>query len=159
MPIRFRCVYCDKLLGIAKRKAGTIVDCPGCEKKLIVPTVDQVIDSDVEPVVPEPAKQNGRKASLFERDDYEALLENDGIAKERKAAVVQSPVVQAPPPPLVNRLPESAAVASTPVAAKVGAPVEGILLTAERMNWLVILAVGLCAISFVLGLIIGKMLK
>lgn len=40
MPIRFRCVYCEKLLGIARRKAGSVVNCPHCNEKLIVPTPD-----------------------------------------------------------------------------------------------------------------------
>ena len=39
MPIRFRCVYCDKLLGIAKRKAGAVVNCPQCGQPLIVPYI------------------------------------------------------------------------------------------------------------------------
>ena len=37
MPIRFRCVYCNQLLGIARRKAGTIVRCTSCQGQLIVP--------------------------------------------------------------------------------------------------------------------------
>src|SRR3954468_18215814 len=37
MPIRFRCVYCNQLLGISRRKAGTIVRCTTCEGQLIVP--------------------------------------------------------------------------------------------------------------------------
>src|SRR5947209_460375 len=28
MPIRFRCAYCNQLMGIARRKAGTVVRCP-----------------------------------------------------------------------------------------------------------------------------------
>ena len=27
MPVRFRCVYCNQLLGISSRKAGTVVRC------------------------------------------------------------------------------------------------------------------------------------
>ena len=38
MPIHFRCAHCEKLLGIARRKAGSIVNCPQCEQPLIVPT-------------------------------------------------------------------------------------------------------------------------
>ena len=37
MPIRFRCAYCNQLLGIARRKAGTVVRCPTCSGQVIVP--------------------------------------------------------------------------------------------------------------------------
>ena len=30
MPIRFRCPHCERLLGIARRKAGTPIRCPQC---------------------------------------------------------------------------------------------------------------------------------
>lgn len=38
MPIKFRCVYCEQLLGIARRKAGTVVKCPNCSGQLMVPS-------------------------------------------------------------------------------------------------------------------------
>jgi len=37
MPIRFRCGYCNKLLGIARRKAGSETTCPHCGYTLTVP--------------------------------------------------------------------------------------------------------------------------
>ena len=37
MPIRFRCGYCNKLLGIARRKAGTETTCPHCGYSITVP--------------------------------------------------------------------------------------------------------------------------
>jgi len=42
MPIRFRCQDCKKLLGIARRKAGTEIICPHCAAFLIVPTEDDL---------------------------------------------------------------------------------------------------------------------
>ena len=51
MPIRFRCVYCDKLLGIARRKAGAVVNCPQCGQPLIVPTPEP----EPEPTAARPA--------------------------------------------------------------------------------------------------------
>jgi hypothetical protein len=38
MPIRFRCAYCNQLMGIARRKAGSVVKCPKCAGEIIVPT-------------------------------------------------------------------------------------------------------------------------
>ena len=37
MPIRFRCSYCNRLLGIASRKAGTDTTCPHCGQAITVP--------------------------------------------------------------------------------------------------------------------------
>ena len=37
MPIRFRCTYCNRLLGIATRKAGTETMCPHCGYTITVP--------------------------------------------------------------------------------------------------------------------------
>ena len=79
MPIRFRCVYCDKLLGIARRKAGAVVSCPHCGEKLIVPTPEpESAAPDHDPLVDDaPANENEEDrellaAGLFERSDFEA---------------------------------------------------------------------------------------
>jgi hypothetical protein len=37
MPIRFRCNRCNRLLGIARRKAGSETTCPHCGATLLVP--------------------------------------------------------------------------------------------------------------------------
>ena len=37
MPIRFRCPFCDQLLGISRRKVGAVVDCPRCRGRVGVP--------------------------------------------------------------------------------------------------------------------------
>jgi hypothetical protein len=38
MAIRFYCPYCDRLLGIAQRRAGAVVECPSCHGKVGVPS-------------------------------------------------------------------------------------------------------------------------
>src|SRR5262245_38853510 len=40
MPVRFRCAYCNQLMGISHRKAGTVVRCPKCAGEIIVPAPD-----------------------------------------------------------------------------------------------------------------------
>jgi hypothetical protein len=84
MPIRFRCVYCDKLLGIARRKAGTIINCPHCAEKLIVPTPDPA-DTGPEPDE-DPLKGSttekaltGAPPPLFEALDLDAMLHTKPI--------------------------------------------------------------------------------
>jgi DNA-directed RNA polymerase subunit RPC12/RpoP len=69
MPIRFRCVYCNQLLGISRRKAGTVVRCTNCEGQIIVP------DEPVEAKVPARADA-GRSGTgnLFEQDNIDDVL-------------------------------------------------------------------------------------
>jgi DNA-directed RNA polymerase subunit RPC12/RpoP len=57
MPIRFRCVYCNQLLGIARRKAGTVVNCPHCGERLIVPTPEADDESAEIKSQPQPQPQ------------------------------------------------------------------------------------------------------
>jgi hypothetical protein len=111
MPIRFRCVYCDQLLGIARRKSGTVVKCPNCAGQLIVPSPEPNDDDagpdaptasteDVggsrhpaatataaEKTAPAPAVEAqtaaGNAGMLFERSDFDELLKP---AIERRSA-------------------------------------------------------------------------
>src|SRR5436190_7467400 len=46
MPIRFRCPQCDRMLGIARRKAGSQTTCPGCAKVVTVPVQDDRTELD-----------------------------------------------------------------------------------------------------------------
>ena len=60
MPIRFRCAYCNQLMGIGRRKAGAIVRCPRCAGEVIVPAEQQT-----------PAANGaGGVNPLFEQDDF-----------------------------------------------------------------------------------------
>jgi phage FluMu protein Com len=60
MPIRFRCGHCNRLLGIARRKAGTDAICPHCGYTITVPeprgerTELAEIESLLHPHIPEP---------------------------------------------------------------------------------------------------------
>ena len=108
MPIRFRCVYCEQLLGIARRKAGTVVKCPNCAGQVIVPAPEQADDSDADaPTAPAtdkaPAKQmatvpektapapatvsSGQGGMLFERSDFDELLKD--VARQFAGCVVE----------------------------------------------------------------------
>ena len=41
MPIRFRCPHCTRLLGIARRKAGSQITCPQCHSPVTVPSDEE----------------------------------------------------------------------------------------------------------------------
>jgi hypothetical protein len=113
MPIRFRCVYCEQLLGIARRKSGTVVKCPNCAGQLIVP-LPESDDDDAGPDAPtastddvggsrravtqmektapapvpvpvrEPQATVSEAGMLFERSDFDELLKP---ALERKPSL------------------------------------------------------------------------
>src|SRR5215831_13122157 len=100
MPIRFRCAYCNQLMGIARRKAGTVVRCPRCAGQVIVPDPGpEAVDAppapgesngpgaepprpvpsvpSAPPLVPPPAPPPGTSPGpvLFEQSDFEKLFE------------------------------------------------------------------------------------
>src|ERR1700722_8469375 len=85
MPIKFRCRYCNQLMGIARRKAGTDVNCPTCNGTLRVP-----VEDGAEGTGPAPALQAPPTAAqpMFEQSDFEAYLHGD---------VHHQPVATAPP--------------------------------------------------------------
>src|SRR5262245_13462104 len=62
MPIRFRCGYCNRLLGIARRKAGTETTCPHCGYTLTVPSPpaeDRTELAEFEPLLKPAAPESG----------------------------------------------------------------------------------------------------
>lgn len=66
MPIRFRCVYCNQLLGIAHRKAGTVVRCPTCAGQVVVPNSDTAGAS--------PNDSSPGEPFVFEQSDFDQLF-------------------------------------------------------------------------------------
>jgi hypothetical protein len=129
MPIRFRCPHCHQLLGIARRKSGSMVHCPTCNASVLVPAADQLPDDPdmpsppMAPVpVPAPVAFPGARApasppppsepeqGLFDRDDFDALLKFSvsGPVEPRKSAAgsvhtpvpaTRNPAPEAPPAP------------------------------------------------------------
>jgi DNA-directed RNA polymerase subunit RPC12/RpoP len=89
VPIRFRCAYCNQLMGIAKRKAGSIVRCPKCSGQVVVP--DPVDDDgmDVEDASDMPA--------MADAGQLNKALEDPEI--ERMLAGSAAPPAPAPPVP------------------------------------------------------------
>src|SRR5262245_17104966 len=88
MPIRFRCAYCSQLMGIAKRKAGTIVKCPKCAGEIIVPTPEGHESA------PEGVELAGHDAP--ETSPHVSMdADNTNVATETSAPM---PVLPPPPP-------------------------------------------------------------
>jgi phage FluMu protein Com len=71
MPIRFRCAYCNQLMGIARRKAGTVVRCPSCSGQVVVPNPE-------EEAATSPAQEAADPPPLFERSDFDEFFAPTG---------------------------------------------------------------------------------
>jgi phage FluMu protein Com len=116
MPIRFRCAYCNQLMGIARRKAGTVVRCPTCSGQVVVPAAEtstaqagtsspdkpalfehQDFDQIFAPTTNQPRPENGpTAASKAQAPDLSLdvdLLTAPSIAPGSKTGVVLSPML------------------------------------------------------------------
>ncbi len=169
MPIRFRCVYCDKLLGIARRKAGAVVNCPHCSEKLIVPTPEPDDNEGTEEArgtAQDKALEATAGPQLFERSDFDNLLQPEPTFRsgedEPIASTAPSRASQLPPQPIPyvpQPHPGQQPVAAAPLPMPIPAQQPGFFLSSSRLTWLSVAAVVLLAAAFGLGLIVGRMMK
>lgn len=99
MQIKFRCQYCQQLLGISKSRAGARVDCPGCGRTINVPGD---ATSVAQPQVDESATD--RDNSLDDALASLILLSESGNKSRPKSA---SSVKSSPPSEQGQESPES----------------------------------------------------
>src|SRR5271156_1077487 len=105
MPIRFRCAYCNQLLGISRRKTGTVVRCPNCSGQVVVPTLEEAGLSDG----PQPTAPGQQ---LFEGNEIDRLRE--GAAGDQPSAIAAPPRSSGPAAPVGPAAPAAVAPASAP---------------------------------------------
>src|SRR5262249_21232007 len=74
MPIRFRCAYCNQLLGIARRKAGQVVRCPTCAGQVVVPTPEEVAEAGAG-AMPNSPPVGGDGPPVFERSAFDEIFQ------------------------------------------------------------------------------------
>lgn len=159
MPIRFRCERCGQLLGIARRKAGTFVNCPTCRHQLTVPQEDQVAPAAVPQMELPQQRRSGPPSDVFDRDDFDVFL-----AAQPRAAPAAAPPRPAPQPPAPAPAPSPL---SEPPPALTGAhswpqngqpplPAGSVVLSPGRATLLTIIMILLLAVSFVAGLLVGR---
>jgi hypothetical protein len=144
MPIRFRCRYCNQLMGIARRKAGMTVQCPTCHAQVVVPQPEP--GDKAEP----PEEQHIPEAPppLFERSDFEAFLQNP---------VAEKPAVHsAPPLPFATEMPSSPSLATPPHGTRLRAA--RLVLSPMQATWLTVVVILLVALAFGAGLLVGHYL-
>jgi len=145
MPVRFRCVYCNQLLGIAKRKAGTVVRCTNCDGQIIVP--------DPEEQAPVAASSGTQGQSLvenqstgprlFERSDIDDLLRPFQQSNEFTGFTTSEPAE----PSDLHAIPETAKIKKTSAEPP----------ALPKKPWLVIFsAVALALFFFGLGFFVAR---
>src|SRR5688500_15119571 len=83
MPIRFRCAYCNQLLGIARRKANQVFRCPTCAGQVVVPQPEGDEESPPLPMPRQPPLPpgGGPAPPVFERIDFEDLF-NEPVVQQ-----------------------------------------------------------------------------
>src|SRR5687767_3267162 len=160
MPIRFRCAYCNQLMGIARRKAGNVVTCPKCTGQIVVPTPESTQEEE---------RFQGNPAAVFEEDDeVQKLLE---FVEETQPAPMSfrtgpppaSPAARMPPAtvPASPSVPQPAVGSTYPADVDVvpltsghlppQVPARGLYLTPGVMALLLGLGALLVGLAFLLG--------
>jgi hypothetical protein len=86
MPIRFRCGNCNQLMGISRRKSGSLVRCPACAAQVLVPHLEEVAEDDApvtvkgqELPVPTELREKAPEPLVFERHDFDDVLREKDI--------------------------------------------------------------------------------
>src|SRR5262249_24555691 len=152
---RCGCAYCNQLMGIARRKAGTVVRCPTCSGQVVVPDPGTAGEPEPEP---EPVQGMEPQPALFERSDFDEVFD---VPLERPAATMPS-APSAPPgawgthagPALADNRLEPAPFVPPPPAG----PRQGIVLTTAQLTMLAVGAVLLLAAVFGAGVLVGRLL-
>ena len=162
MPIRFRCAYCNQLMGIARRKAGTVVACPKCQGQVVVPIPPP--DNGQQPE----AAETEDKDNLFEKEDFGKFLNpgtggplggpgapavqtapDPAAAPQRQAPTAPAPAASPPAP-----YPAPAAWPDTLLPPERSQP--GLFLTPGLLTLLGVLVLLLLGLAFFVGLLLGK---
>jgi hypothetical protein len=166
MPIRFRCAYCNQLLGIARRKAGQVVRCPTCAGQVVVPTPEEGGNADVEAEAEGPAPAAGDGPPVFERSDFDQIFQvPEGPEPAAVPAPTAAPGTAATGPPHdfgrfdVDPLPAPSLVPPPPASLPDFGPQPGLVLSPKKATVLTVLWIVTVAIAFGVGLVVGLSLK
>jgi hypothetical protein len=153
MPIRFRCAYCNQLMGIARRKAGTVIRCPNCAGQVIVPKPEPGADDLPAPHVTAPQPALKEKPPLFEGSDFDKIFEDAATgAGGFEPQLFSSPAP--PPPPVHQPIPQQIIQAGIDLDA-VATPSPGIFLTPGKLTVVCVILVVLLGAAFLVGFLVG----
>jgi hypothetical protein len=170
MPIRFRCAYCNQLMGIARRKAGTVVSCPNCAGQVVVPAEEEPEETaGASPSPPPigPTAKTETEAPIFERNDFNDLFRPSPKAG---APMPQNPL-PAPAQPATSPLKPPAPVPMAPApapprmdfpsnlpapATSPPVPAGGYLVSRSMATLLIVAGIVALALAFTAGLLVGR---
>jgi hypothetical protein len=141
-------------MGIARRKAGTVVRCPACAGQVVVPNPDEEKPAATGP------------APLFERNDFEEIFRPSG-RPTRPTPAPEAPVGATVPAGSVADSLEPAydvepveSTSATPVGTGTPlAPHPGVWLSRRLATWLSVAAILALALAFGAGLLVGCWLQ
>jgi ribosomal protein S27E len=155
MPIRFRCAYCNQLLGIARRKANQVVRCPTCAGEVVVPEPEGG-DEEAEP------QKVSANQPVFERSDFEDLF-NDPVVAGPVVKPVPLPQPAPPPPPLpaappapARKPPSGDAFDVERMAERPGPQPPGVVLSPAKATVLTVVVILGLAVAFGAGWLVGR---
>lgn len=155
MSIRFRCAYCNQLMAIGTRKAGSVVNCTKCHNALVVP-----IPENGAGVAPKQASASQTApqtvpGNVFEQNEFGNLFEQQ---LEPRPQVLQPPLFSegsapAPVPPLpAASFVEYDAIPVNPSARSAN----GIHMPSSVLAAVCAIMVVLLGLAFFLGLLVGR---
>jgi hypothetical protein len=157
MPIRFRCAYCNQLLGISRRKAGQVVRCPTCAGQVVVPNPEPEDEAAEPEQAPAPANQ-----PFFEGSEFEDLFNPAPGAAPPAKAPAKAPATDwktegAPPDVDVEpvAIPDEPAKPVRQAASAPAKPAAGIVLSPVKATVLTVVFIVVVAVAFGVGLLVG----
>lgn len=150
MPVHFHCTYCRQLLGIGRRKAGTVVRCPKCTNQVVVPKPTR--KNTAAPRLPAEDQPADADGAVLERSDFDQVFTQALKAQRRKARRAARAVAGAD---ARGPSPEPAAAAPAP-APILEAPIAGSArLSPATVAWLSVASVVALALVFAAGVFVG----
>jgi phage FluMu protein Com len=153
MPVRFRCSYCNQLLGISRRKIGLPVKCPTCQGQVIVPPKDTE-----EKDAPEQPKQVIAPARQFEQSDFLQMLQQPMTAPAAPAASVQ-PLAPERVPEFPLAAPQHEPDVDVELLPQMPAAAGGLVMTPMKLTALAAVVIIALALAFAAGVVVGKLLS
>ena len=158
MPIDFRCAFCNQLMRIGRRKAGTVVRCPKCKNDIVVPKVENGAMDGPEHSQNAPPNPQAGDGGLFEQSDFEKVF-GEGTAAGPQMLQPPKTSGTAPASPWAA-FPNPASPGPAEYEAVPLGPVKnlprGVFVTSGVLAAVSAVVVVLMGMAFFLGLLLGR---
>jgi hypothetical protein len=158
MPIRFRCAYCNQLMGISRRKSGTVVTCPKCKGQVVVPAPEgEPMPASGGNGDQQRPQATGRGGGFFEESDFENVFQDAPAAGPH---MLHPPTLAGGPPPGIKKPTAPQEYDAVPLGAggvpDIGIPARGVFLSPAALTLVCVLIIVLLGMAFFLGLLLGR---